>query len=98
VIATVYRIGVGVALAGVVAFGGNVFGIAIATADPNNDLVWDIEVYDDCMNQPVHDANQCCIGSGGVPSDEPLEGGRGQKCQAATAGAEASEAPMAARL
>ena len=90
-IATACRIGVGIALAGLVAFGGNAFGIAIAAAEPHDDLVWDIEAYDDCMNQAVHDANQCCVDSGGVPSDQPLDGGRGQKCQAPIPGAEASD-------
>jgi len=61
----------------VVAFGANVFGAAIAVAE-RSDLAWDIEAYDDCMNKTIRDANQCCIDSGGVPSDEPLDGGNGR--------------------
>ena len=72
-----------------VAFGGNAFGAAIASAEPN-DVVWDIEAYDDCMNKAVHDADQCCVDSGGVPAGELVDGGRGQKCQAPPAQAEAS--------
>jgi hypothetical protein len=63
-----------------IAFGGNVFGAAVAAAEPN-DVVWDIDAYDDCMNKGVREATQCCVDSGGVLSDEAL-GGRDQKCQA----------------
>ena len=66
-----------VSAASVVAFGANVFGAAIAVAE-RSDLAWDIEAYDDCMNKTIRDANQCCIDSGGVPSDEPLDGGNGR--------------------
>jgi len=60
------------------------FGISpvpVAGAEPN-DLVWDIEAYDDCMGKTVSDANQCCVDSGGVPTDEPLGDRKGQKCEA----------------
>ncbi|GFG50434.1 hypothetical protein CQY20_24335 [Mycolicibacterium agri] len=57
-----------------VAFGFTAF---VASAAP---LVWDIEAYDECMGKTVRDANQCCVDSGGVPTDEPLEDGKGQKC------------------
>jgi hypothetical protein len=75
-----YRIGACLSAVGV-AFGGNAFDAAVAAAGPN-DVVWDIEAYDDCMNRAVRDANQCCVDSGGGLSDMPLEGGRGQTCQA----------------
>jgi hypothetical protein len=58
----------------VIAFG---FPVFVASAEP---LVWDIEAYDECMGKTVRDANQCCVDSGGVPTDEPLEDGKGQKC------------------
>ena len=60
------------------------FGISpapVAGAEPS-DLVWDIEAYDDCMNKTVSDANQCCVDSGGIPTDEPLGDRKGQKCEA----------------
>ena len=86
-IETVNRMAVGFAIASVLAFGGNVFGAAIAVAEP---LVWDIEAYDDCMSKTVRDANQCCVDSGGIPTDEPLGDGKGQKCQAPPAEAQGS--------
>jgi hypothetical protein len=89
-IETAYRVGIGLSLASVVAFGGNVFGAAVAAGEPSDDVVWDIKAYDDCMNKTVSDANQCCVDSGGVPTDEPLGDRKGQKCQAPPAQAEAS--------
>jgi len=58
----------------VVACGGNVFGAAIAVAEPS-DLACDIGAYDNCMNKTIRDTNQCCVDSRGMPSDEPLDGG-----------------------
>ena len=64
------------------AFGTNAVGyLPTAGAEPN-DLVWDIEPYDECMGKTVRDANQCCVDSGGVPTDEPLGDRKGQKCEA----------------
>jgi len=54
----------------------------VAVAEPKNDLVWDIEAYDDCMGKTVSDANQCCVDSGGVPTDKPLGDRKGQVCEA----------------
>lgn len=72
---------IALAAASVVIAGGVLGGATTAVAEPN-DLYWDIEAYDDCMSKTVRDANQCCVDSGGVPTDEPLQDGKGQKCQA----------------
>ena len=85
--------------AAAIAFGTSSVGhspLPAAGAAPN-DLTWDIEAYDDCISKTIRDANQCCVDSGGVPTDEPLGDGKGQKCAAPPAEQQAEPLPTPPR-